>query len=303
MSVVLGDNRYGKIEVHVVRVSRRGETHDLLDWTVSVQLSGDFADTHLTGNNALVIPTDTQKNTVYALSKRLGATEPEAFALALGRHFLDGFSHVTAAHIRIVHHCWKRLGSAESPHPHAFARDASFEREVLLHLKRGRSGLLANLVSGISELTLLKSTASEFVGYLRDQFTTLKEAHDRIMATQVSARWRRPEQRPDELEGIDWGASHARVSGALMLAFADHHSLSLQQTLHLMAKRALEADDGLCAIKLSLPNRHHLLVDLSPFGLTNENEVFHAVDAGPFGLIEAVFARDGATVPPAWTDW
>ncbi len=49
-----------------------------------------------------------------------------------------------------------------------------------------------------------------------------------------------------------------------------------------------------------MPNKHHFVVDLTPFGLTNENEVFHADDR-PYGLIEGAVLRDDASdAGPLW---
>jgi urate oxidase len=57
-----------------------------------------------------------------------------------------------------------------------------------------------------------------------------------------------------------------------------------------MAEAALDACDDVSEVTLTLPNRHHLLVDLAPFGLDNPNEIFVATDQ-PFGLMEATVRR------------
>ena len=75
-----------------------------------------------------------------------------------------------------------------------------------------------------------------------------------------------------------------------MNTFAAHTSESVQHTLYAMGEAALAACEGIGEIHLSLPNRHHLLVDLKPFGLDNPNEIFVATDQ-PFGLIEATVTR------------
>ena len=303
MAIVLGENRYGKAENRVFRVTRRGDTHEILDLNVSVQLMGDFADTHHTGDNTKVLPTDTQKNTVFALSHELGPLEPEAFGIALARHFIGTQKHVSGAEIRIEHFPWHRIESKGRPHPRAFSRDGSHVRTATIRASRDGAGLRTWITSGLEKLVVLKTSDSAFKDYLRDKYTTLKETDDRIMATEVSARWRWSECDPARLERLDWAASHHAAMTTLLAIYADHHSLSLQQTLFAMGEATLQQQAGIAAIRLSLPNKHHFVVDLSPFGQTNTNEVHIAADR-PYGFIEAVVQRDDAPPPPStWPNW
>jgi len=303
MGIVLGENRYGKAENRVFRVTRHGDTHEILDLNVSVQLLGDFLDTHLTGDNTKVLPTDTQKNTVFALSHQLGPLEPEAFGIALARHFLSTQSHVSGAEIRIERFPWERIECRGKPHPRAFRRDGSHVRVATVRAARDGSELRAWVTSGIEDLVVLKTGDSAFKGYVRDRFTTLKETDDRIMATEVSARWRWSDSDPAALERVDWAASHRAAMDALQGTFADHYSLSLQQTLYAMGEQLLTEQLGIAAVRLSLPNKHHFVVDLSAFGMDNRNEVHIAADR-PYGFIEAVVQRDNAPPPPpTWPTW
>ncbi|WET77777.1 urate oxidase [Amycolatopsis sp. QT-25] len=286
MAVTLGPNQYGKAEVRLVTVRREGTVHHLKDLTVSTSLRGDLAATHLTGDNTDVVATDTQKNTVYAFAKEAPVGEIEDFALRLGRHFVGSFEHITGARILVDEHGWNRI----SGHDHAFSRAGSEKRTTAVTVQ----GDQAWVVSGLDDLVVLKSTGSEFHGFPRDEYTTLAETNDRILATAVTARWRY------RGEGIDWATSHAEVRRILLETFADKHSLSLQQTLYAMGEAVLEERDEVAEVRLSLPNKHHFLVDLSPFGLKNDNEVFYAADR-PYGLIEGVVLRDDAEDPGlAW---
>ncbi len=279
MAITLGPNQYGKAEVRLVTVRREGTVHHLKDLTVSTSLRGDLAATHLTGDNADVVATDTQKNTVYAFAKEAPVGEIEDFALRLGRHFVDSFEHISGARVLIDEHGWNRI----SGHDHAFSQAGSEKRTTAVTIQDGQ----AWVVSGLDGLVVLKSTGSEFHGFPRDEYTTLAETNDRILATAVTARWR---YRGD---GIDWASSHAEVRRILLETFADKHSLSLQQTLYAMGEAVLEERGEVAEVRLSLPNKHHFLVDLSPFGLKNDNEVFYAADR-PYGLIEGVVLRDDA---------
>jgi urate oxidase len=284
VAIVLGPNRYGKAEVRLVRVFRDGDTHSLADLNVSVALSGDLAATHLTGDNRGVLPTDTMKNTVYAFAKEYGVGEPETFGLLLARHFVGSQPQVHRARITIEAYAWERLG------PHSFRRTADHVRSCVVTAGEPE----VQVVSGLSGLVLLNSTASEFHGYPRDRYTTLPETTDRILATAVDAKWR-------HLPGqVDWAASFLGVRDAMIDAFVNTYSYSLQQTLYSMGRLVLEARPEVAEVRLTLPNRHHYPVDLTPFGLTNGNEVFVAGDR-PYGLIEGTVTRDDA--PPAAAEW
>jgi len=274
---MLGVNQYGKAEIHLVRVVRDGDAHELRDLLVSVALSGELDAVHLAGDNSAVLATDTQKNTVYAFAKEHGVGTPEEFALLLGRHFLGGA--ITRARVQVTEVAWARLGD------HAFVQSAR-EQRIATAICSPRAEWF---VSGVSELVVLKTTDSEFHGFPRDRYTTLVETTDRVLATAVSARWRH-----------DGSASFTDARAALLDTFAAHHSLSLQQTLYAMGSAVLDACGTVSEVRLSMPNRHHFVVDLSPFGLENPNEVFHGDDR-PYGLIEGAVLRDDAPDPgPCW---
>lgn len=287
MTVVrLGGNRYGKAEVRVVRVTR-GEDGDVIrDRNVSTSLSGDLADTHLTGDNANVLTTDTQKNTVNAFAQTLGDVEAEEFALALARHFVAG--PITRARVAIEEYGWTRIASDR----HAFHRSGDLIRttSVVHDVNLGTS-----VVSGLRDLTVLKTTDSEFHGFPHDAYTTLPETTDRMLATSVTASWR---YRGTD---VDWAGAFDRARAALLEAFAGTYSYSLQQTLFAMGSAIVDGVPDICEVRLALPNKHHFLVDLEPFGLANDNEVYFAADR-PYGLIEGtVLADDAPDEGLAWT--
>jgi urate oxidase len=284
VAIVLGPNRYGKAETRLVRVFRDDDTHRLTDFNVSVALSGDLAATHLTGDNAGVLPTDTMKNTVYAFAKEYGVGEPEEFALLLAMHFVATQPQVRAAKVGVESYRWERLG------PHSFRRSGDYVRTASVTVTAEQQ----QVVSGLHDLVLLNTTASEFRGFPRDRYTTLPETDDRILATAVDARWR-------HLPGkVDWQESFTAAVEALTTAFVNTYSASLQQTLFSMGSRVLETRPEIAEIRLALPNKHHYLVDLSPFELTNDSEVFIAGDR-PYGLIEGTVTRDDA--PEAHAEW
>ncbi|WP_432827628.1 factor-independent urate hydroxylase [Dactylosporangium sp. CA-092794] len=268
----LGPNQYGKAETRIVRVARGGAGGDAItDLNVSVSLRGDLAASHLTGDNSAVLPTDTQKNTVYAFAREHGIDDIESFAARLAEHFVASQPTIHEARVSIEQYPWDSVDGV-----HTFRRDGGEVRTAVVH--HGAHG--TQTVSGVSGLVLLKTTDSEFHGFVKDRYTTLPETTDRILATSVDATWR--------TAGAPADAAKARA--ALVEAFAGTYSYALQQTLFEMGSRVLEQCPEVLEVKLSLPNRHHFLVDLAPFGLDNPNEVYYAADR-PYGLIEGTVRR------------
>jgi urate oxidase len=291
---VLADHQYGKAETRLVRIYRDAPKHQIRDLNVTTCLRGDFADAYLRGDQANVLPTDSQKNTAYAFALEHGVTDIETYALALARHFADEIEPVRAARVEVDEYAWDRAQVAGADHPHAFVRASQDVRTATATVEGRGPEQRIWVLSGLRELVLLKSTGSEFAGFLHDGYTTLAETHDRVLATSLTARWRH--MHTDSA----WNATNASIRRVLIEQFATVHSLALQQTLWEMGKAVLAAHDDIAEIRLSAPNKHHFLVDLTPFGLDNRGEVFHADDR-PYGLIQCAVQRDDAApAGPAW---
>ena len=271
-------NRYGKSRIRLVKVRRSRDPHELVDLTIDVQLEGAFETVYVDGDNGPCLATDTMKNTVYAMARRHPIDHVETFASALADHFLAK-SSVSRARIRIVEQPWGRLSSGGQPHPHAFVQAGAEHWTAVVTRDADGTGI----VSGLENLVVLKTTDSAFAGFPRDEYTTLPDTADRIMATSITAAWTYASETSDF-------SARARVRRALVETFAAHVSRSVQHTLYAMGEAALAACAEVTAITLTLPNRHHLLVDLTPFGLDNPNEIFVATDQ-PYGLIEATIRR------------
>jgi urate oxidase len=281
--------------VRVARGAAPGGGDVLRDWNVSTSLSGDLDAASLAGDNSHVLPTDSQKNKVYALARELGGVvEPEAFGLALASYFLTSQEPVTRARVAVDEYGWSPIGEGG----YSFTRSGDLVRTTVV-VADADAG--ATVVSGVRDLVVLNTTASEFWGYVKDPYTTLPETRDRVLATAVSAQWRyRPSAvAPDE--ATDWAGAFAAAKSALLSAFAETYSYSLQQTLYAMGSAVLGRVPAACEVRLALPNKHHYLVDLSPFGLENPGEVYNAGDR-PYGLIEGdVLADDAPDAGLAWT--
>jgi urate oxidase len=289
MAIRLGRNQYGKAEVRVVAVDRSSPRHELVDLNVSTSLRGDFTAAHTAGDNAHVLATDTQKNTVFAFA-RDGVGEPEEFSLRLARHFAGAYPWITGARVAVESYGWERIAVGGQPHHHSFRRAGGEVRTAVVTVDDGVEHVLA----GLSDLVVLKTTGSEFWGFPRDRYTTLAETRDRILATAVTARWRYTSSE------LDFGKAFAGVRATLLETFAATHSLALQQTLYAMGEAVLARFDQVAEIRLSMPNKHHFLQDLSAFGLDNPDVVYHADDR-PYGLIEGQVLRDD--VPAAEAAW
>jgi urate oxidase len=281
--IELGANRYGKAQVRIVRVGRDETPHRLRDLTVAIALEGDFAAAHTDGDNSAVVATDTMKNTAYAYAAEHLTGAVEAYAAVLARHFLD-FDQVDRATVNVREHGWRPIDIAGAPAPDAFVRGGEGTRVATVAATRGDLVVEA----GVEDLIVMKTTRSAFSGFPRDRYTTLPETDDRLMATKVTAIWRYGA--PD----IDFDALYAAVRTTLLEVFADHHSPSVQTSIWIMARAMLERHAELDEVRMVLPNLHHWLVDLGPFGLDNDRQVYVATTE-PHGLIEATVRRSGST--------
>lgn len=294
-TIVLGENQYGKAEVRLMKVDRDQPRHRITELSVTSQLRGDFTEAHTVGDQGRVVPTDTQKNTVFAFAKD-GISSPEEFAIRLSEHFTSSFDWVAGGRWEVKEYTWEHIPSSltnnvtDGEHDHAFVKGGTETRTTLVQ----RYGDEVFVLAGLEDLRVLKSTGSEFHGFPKDRFTTLQETTDRILATSVTARWRYT------TTDIDFNVVYDDVRRVLLESFADLHSLALQQTLFHMGKAALEAHPEIAEIRFSMPNLHHFLVDFTPFGMENPNEVFYIADR-PYGKIEAEVRREGvAAEPRAW---
>jgi urate oxidase len=277
--IELGANRYGKAAIRIVRVGRDTSSHRLRDLTVAVALEGDFTAAHTDGDNSLVVATDTMKNTAYAYAADQLTGSIEAYATALGRHFLEN-DQVDRAIVNVREHGWRPIDVAGAPAPDAFVRTGEGTRVATVAVGRDATVVEA----GIEDLVVMKTSRSAFSGFPRDRFTTLAETEDRIMASKVTAIW--TYGAPD----IDFDATWTAVRDTLLEVFADHDSPSVQTSIWIMAKAMLERHEELDEVRMVLPNLHHWTVDLDRFGIANDRLVYVATTE-PHGLIEATVRR------------
>jgi urate oxidase len=271
----LGANRYGKSAIRLVKIVRDGGRHAVRDLTVAIQLEGDFAASYVEGDNTLVVATDTMKNTVYAFAGEHLTGAIEGFGAVLARHFV-AIEQVERATVSIDEHDWQPIGSAAD----AFTRDRMSRRTAVVAAERGGN---VTVDGGIADLTVMKTSKSAFAGFPRDEFTTLPDTDDRLLATKVSAVWRYG-------AATDYDASHAAIRTTLLDVFAEHESESVQHSIWIIGRAIVDRHTEVAEVTLTMPNLHHWLADLSPFGLPNDRSIFIATTE-PHGLIQATVKR------------
>ncbi len=282
MRTRLTAHRYGKAGIRLFTVARDGDRDEVADLTLDIWLEGDFAAAYTDGDNRDVLPTDTLRGTVYALAAQEPPGEPEHFAERLGQRVLAVAPAARTAEVVVSAARWERVDASGGGHPYGFRGAGGGRRTARVRVGRAAT----ERYGGIGDLLLLKTRGSAFTGFLTDRYTTLPETEDRLLATSLDAEWRYGG------DGPDVATCAATVPQVVADVFATHASRSLQHTLHAMGRAALAACPDLAEIRFSLPNRHHLLVDLAAYGLDNDGSVLVATDR-PFGVIEGTVVRDG----------
>jgi len=277
----LGENRYGKSRVRLSRITRHGDRHDFQEWSVRVLLHGDFEASFVDADNSKILPTDTMKNTVYSVARNSKAATIEEFAIELGDYLLSNNPQVSKASVEIEEKAWERMIVDGAPEATTFKLGGPELHTVHAVREKGNAW---TITSGADGMVILKTTKSAFTGYLKDKLTTLKPATDRILGTSATATW-------NYAAAIaDYAEARSRIVAALMKEFAANNSMSVQRTLFEMGDAALAAAPEIARITLTMPNLHHLLADLSPFGQDNPNHIFVPIDE-PHGYIEATIER------------
>lgn len=279
---ILTENRYGKSRVRVMRLNRSAAVHEVQEWNVEVLLQGDFLTCFADGDNSKILPTDTMKNTVYSLARKSAAPCIEEFAKELAGFLIANNPQVSAADVIIHEKSWQHLVTGGKPHPSTFVQ-ARNEQQTTQVTQNRNEGL--QIESGLTGLVILKTSDSAFEGYIHDPLTTLPETNDRLFGTSLRATWHYVSPAPS------FCAARQAIRDALLSTFAAHKSKSVQHTLFAMAESALAAAPQISEITLAMPNKHCLLVDLSPFGQDNPNHIFVPTDE-PHGSIEARVCRE-----------
>ncbi|KAG9239382.1 hypothetical protein BJ875DRAFT_189349 [Amylocarpus encephaloides] len=288
--------RYGKDNVRVYKVERDASTgvQTVTEMTVCVLLEGAIEVSYTKADNSVVVATDSIKNTIYIKAKEYPVNPPEVFASYLGTHFIKTYSHITAANVKIVTHRWQRMTIDGKPHPHSFYRDGNETRTVEARIVKGKGIFLR---SGINGLLVLKSTGSQFHGFVRDEYTTLPEVWDRILSTTIDCGWTWktiPSLEAAVAATSKFNAAWEAARSITMKTFAEENSPSVQNTMYKMCGSILEAVPEVGTVDYKLPNSHYFEIDLSwhkGTKNTGKDAEVYAPQSGPNGLIEVTVAR------------
>lgn len=285
MAFHLAHNRYGKHQVRVSKVRRprkaaaNQERHEFVEVSVDVELEGDFEASFTEGDNGSVVATDTCKNTIYCVAKDDPLDCIETFGIAIARHFLDQYDHINDCFVRLSETVWDRLNDS----PHGFTARDRAKPWASVWASREMGEVMVS--AGVEHVLIAKTTESGFTDFHRDEFRTLADTEDRILATELSAGW------AYQGDDLDFPAARQSIMDALLARFLDHYSRSVQETLYFMGQAALGACPNATDVTLTMPNKHHLLANLAPFNRENENEVFVVTDE-PSGYITGTVSRD-----------
>ncbi len=277
---VLVQNAYGKSKVRLTKVTRSEDRHIFKEICVDIQLQGDFERTYTVGDNSQVVATDSMKNLVYVLASNHPLEDIESFGKSLAEHILTTYKHVRSVDVRLVEELWHRILVDGKPHAHAFF-GAGTEKRVA-EIKATQQSI--EIKSGIEALKLVKTTDSEFWGFIRDKHTTLPDVKDRIFGTSVSVHWLYLSGNPDFQKAYD------TVRNVVLECFATHRSLAVQHTMNEIGQVALARVPDIREISIVMPNEHRIPFNLEPFALENKNEIFITTDQ-PYGLISATLKR------------
>ncbi|WP_211909644.1 factor-independent urate hydroxylase [Tardiphaga alba] len=273
-------NRYGKGRVRIMRVHRDGDKQEVSQLSLKVMLEGDFGRAFTDGDNATSTSTDTMKNIVNVVARENTGLQTEPFCEVLARRFLDLYPQVVSVSITAHETKWARLSIDGVPHPHSFIRDDN--GKPFVELVATRSGV--TMRSGLDTFTFMKSTQSGWEGYYTDQYSTIQPTNDRICATSMVASW------AWSGKPIDYAATNAKILDVLLREFATTYSPSVQNSLYRMGEKALAAVPEISEISMACPNLHFIPLNLSAFGLDNNNDVFLPTEE-PHGQIECTVGR------------
>jgi urate oxidase len=272
--MALVSNTYGKGRVRVMRIKKDGPMQEVRELNVKAMLTGDFAAAFTDHDNSKAVSTDTVKNVVNIVAHENLGLDTEEFGKALAARFLDRYPQVEQVSIELHEVKWKRMSVGGQPHAHSFVLDSNGQPYVKVVATRAET----KVVSGITGFTFMKSTESGWDHYYKDDYTTIAGTRDRMCATAMAASWRWSRAPNDYTE------ANAKILSTMLEVFATTYSESVQDSLYRMGTAALEAVPEIEDISLACPNKHYLLINLQPFGLTNENAVFLPTDE-PHGQI------------------
>jgi urate oxidase len=303
--------RYGKADVKVYRTHAepligvtpipespfRGRDNTLAAAEIEVVVHGtQFLDAYTTGDNRLVVATDTMKNFIHAASLTARARTLEEWLHEVGTAFLDTYPHMERVTMRGRDLPFPAAvipaadGDGFEPSDRLFSRDRCDAGSARLELARNDDGsvVITDHESGRRDLQLIKLTGSAFADFARDEHTTLPERRDRPLYIWCDIGWRYAEASHAVLADPAQYVAAEQVADLANAVFGEFVSLSIQHLVNEIGMRMLDRWRQLAEVSFDAQNR---LWDLVAESDDDPRIRTYADPRPPYGHIGLVLRR------------
>lgn len=230
------------------------------------QLMSSFSE----GDNAKVVATDSMKNFILRHAADYAGSTTEGFLAYICEAFFKKYDHLTEIEIRgnrLPFHGLLVKGEAGLEESGLVFRPSHDDHaHSTMELRRAADGAdVLDHWSGLSDLQLIKVSGSSFYGFIRDEYTTLPESHDRPLFIYLNIAWRYA-----ELEDA-WDADRGnyvpaeQVRDLAQHVFHTYASPSIQYLITRIGLHLLERFSPLAELRFESNNRTwETIVDTDP---------------------------------------
>jgi urate oxidase / 2-oxo-4-hydroxy-4-carboxy-5-ureidoimidazoline decarboxylase len=242
-------NYYGKGDVIVYRLNRNGAAPDdqipVFGANVMMLIYGDaFWPTYTSGDNTGLIATDSMKNFIQRETLNYSEADLEAYCRFLGDKFLGVYPQVEGI----------QVSATEIPYAPFSGGSKAFVPSGPEHLSArielNRAGVV-EIASGIKGFRMLRLGGSAFHGFVRDQYTTLPEIHDRPLHMWLDVEWRYT----NPASAFSAGRIPSAARRILRQVFESFASGSIQEVIFQAGMKILEEIPEIDEVHLEANNR------------------------------------------------
>jgi urate oxidase len=202
-----------------------------------------FWPTYTTGDNAGLVATDSMKNFIQRETLAFDGYDLEGLCRFLGEKFLATYPQVDGVQVSATEIPYRSTGARVAFSPagpeRAFAR-----------VEIARAGIV-EAASGLRGYRLLRLGGSAFVGFVRDQYTTLPDITNRPLHMWLDVEWSYVEHQ----QAFSGGRVVASVRDIVRDVFELFESGSIQQVIYRMGTRMLDEIRSLAEVRLEANNR------------------------------------------------
>jgi len=239
---------YGKGDVIVYRLRRDGrgpsDQSPVFGANVMMLVYGDaFWKTYTQGDNSGLVATDSMKNFVQRETMNFDGNDVEEYCRFIGEMFLAKYPQVEGLQLSATQIPYSAVGGNMAFMP-------SGGDTATARLEIDRSGIV-EAVSGLRGFKLLRLGGSAFRGFVRDEYTTLPDLHNRPLHMWLDLEWSY-ETADAALSG---GTVTAKVRHIVRDVFASFVSGSIQQLIYQMGTRMLVEIPAMSDVRLEANNR------------------------------------------------